>query len=323
MPSGSIFRLLAIIHTSLLAQNTLPTVAVIDFDARGISQLEAQTLTDRFRSSIGNTGAVRLVERRMMEEVLQEQGFQQTGCTTDECAVEVGQLLGVQYMVGGAIGKVGETFTIDSRMISVETGASIRTRNISYVGKVDGLIVEIEVLAYAMVEMDPPREVLARRRAGMSAVAAPVVKTKTGAMMRSLVFPGLGHFYAEKRLWGFGWILSELAVAGLIYTNYTIYQAALDDYNTSMDLYRSETDVKQIADYKSQARESHKEMDSANEEIRMLTTVAGGLWLANALHAFLVGPKRESVDAYKKSFLKLAYDPFTRHTQLRWEIALN
>ena len=104
------------------------TVAIVDFEGRGISQLEAKTLTDRFRSSLNKTGTVRMVERRMMEEVLQEQGFQQTGCTSDECAVEVGQMLGVQNMVGGAIGKVGNTFTIDVRMISIETGETISTK---------------------------------------------------------------------------------------------------------------------------------------------------------------------------------------------------
>ncbi len=107
------------------------TVAVVDFEGRGISSLEAQTLTDRFRTAVATTGVVRLVERRMMAELLDEQGFQQVGCTSDECAIEVGQLLGVEYILGGAIGKVGETFTIDARMISVETGITERVKELT------------------------------------------------------------------------------------------------------------------------------------------------------------------------------------------------
>lgn len=92
---------LSILTSPIFSQQgeALPTVAVLDFEARGISMVEAQSLTDRFRSSTGNTGAVRLVERGMMEEVLQEQGFQQTGCISEECVVEVGQLLGVESIV--------------------------------------------------------------------------------------------------------------------------------------------------------------------------------------------------------------------------------
>ena len=311
---------LVVLCAGLYAQDTRPTLAVIDFEGRGIAQLEAQTLADRFRSSIGNTGAYRLVERRMMENVLNEQGFQQTGCTTDECAVEVGKLLGVQYMVGGAIGKVGETFTIDTRMIAVETGESVRTRNVSYVGKVDGLIIEIEILAYEMVEMKPPMELLERRNLGTPAVGRPRAKTKMGAMMRSVMFPGLGQFYSGKGLWGAGWILSELAVAGLIYTNYTSYRSELNDYNDYMEQYRKETNTALIAEHRENAQASQDNMDRANEQIKMLTTVAGGLWLANAVHAFLVGPKRESRTAHKEPIMALAYDPLTRQLGLKWRL---
>jgi hypothetical protein len=66
------------------------TLAVLDFEGRGINTLEAATLTDRFTSEIGKTETMILVDRTMVEEILKEQGFQQSGCTTDECAVEVG-----------------------------------------------------------------------------------------------------------------------------------------------------------------------------------------------------------------------------------------
>ena len=42
------------------------TLAVLDFEGRGINTLEAATLTDRFTSEIGKTGAMRLVDRNMV-----------------------------------------------------------------------------------------------------------------------------------------------------------------------------------------------------------------------------------------------------------------
>ena len=73
-----------------------PTVAILDFEGRGVSIQEVQTLSERMRTEIGNTNAVRLIERKAVDKIMEEQGFQQSGCTTDECASEVGQLLGVQ-----------------------------------------------------------------------------------------------------------------------------------------------------------------------------------------------------------------------------------
>lgn len=315
--------------TFLLAQetDTRSTVAVLDFEGRGISQLEAQTLTDRFRTSIGITGAIRLVERNLMEEILQEQGFQQTGCTTDECAVEVGKLLGVQFMIGGAIGKIGETYTIDARMISIETGATERAREITYIGKVDGLIIEIEILAYIMAGLEPTPELLEKRRLGTQAFlekrAQMVVKTRTGALIRSLIFPGLGQFYSEKKLWGYGWLISEIAVGALIYTSYSSYQKATDNYNTYVERYNQSTNPTEISDYKDKVKISHGDIETSNDQMKLFASVAAGLWLANAVHAYLVGPKGASGRAYTEPSLKLAYDPHTRQAQVRFEIALD
>ena len=88
------------------SQDTRPTIAILDFEGQGISVQEVQTLTERMRSEIGSTNAVRLIERKAIESIMAEQGLAQSGCVSDECAAEVGQLLGVQFMINGTIGLV-------------------------------------------------------------------------------------------------------------------------------------------------------------------------------------------------------------------------
>ena len=138
------------------------TVAILDFEGRGISVMEAATLTDRLMSEMVNTDAIIMVERNQMDEILQEQGFQQSGCTTAECAAEVGALLGVEQMVSGSFGKLGNTYTIDSKIFSVETGATIRSVSKTYKGEVDGLLPVIEVVAWELVGLTPPADLIAR-----------------------------------------------------------------------------------------------------------------------------------------------------------------
>ena len=167
-------------------------VAILDLEGRGISEMEAQTLTDRMRSELVNTGAVTIVERSQMQEILEEQGFQQTGCTSDECAVEVGKLLGVQNMITGSIGKIGTSYTLDVRMFVVESGAIMKTVNRTYRGEVDGLIMEIERLAWDIVGLTPPAERFPDDVAadGRSYVpAAPAAEKKKSSR---LVWIGLG-----------------------------------------------------------------------------------------------------------------------------------
>jgi len=148
------------------------TVAVLDFEGRGITMQEAQTLTDRFTTSLASTEKVVMVERGTMVDVLEEQGFESGGCASDECAAEVGAMLGVEFMISGAIGKLGDTYTIDAKMFSVATGAAESMKSITYSGKVDGLIIEIEILAWDILGLDPPRSLKKRRKKDYSQVAA-------------------------------------------------------------------------------------------------------------------------------------------------------
>tara|TARA_Y100000310_G_scaffold27100_1_gene25789 strand:+ start:3120 stop:3809 length:690 start_codon:yes stop_codon:yes gene_type:complete len=129
------------IPVKILSQNPdkIP-VAILDLEGRGISALEAATLTDRLRSEMVTVGAFVVVERGQMEMLLEEQGFQQTGCTSAECAVEVGKLLGVQKMVTGSIGKLGELYTVDARMFDVQTGEIERVSKREHRGGIEGLI---------------------------------------------------------------------------------------------------------------------------------------------------------------------------------------
>ncbi|SVB59899.1 uncharacterized protein METZ01_LOCUS212753, partial [marine metagenome] len=141
-----------------------PTVAVLDFEGRGISNLEAQTLTDRFTTAMNNTDKVQLVERGVMSEVLEEQGLESGDCNSEECAAEVGAMLGVEFMINGAVGKLGDTYTIDIKMFSVATGAAENMKSVTYQGKVDGLIVEIELLSWTILGLDPPKDLIKKQR---------------------------------------------------------------------------------------------------------------------------------------------------------------
>ncbi len=97
-------------------------IAVVEFEGNGISQTEAIALTDRLRNELFRLGVFEVVERGMMETILTEQDFQLTGCTSNECLVEVGQLLGARQVVGGRISRVGAMFTVSARVVDVQTG---------------------------------------------------------------------------------------------------------------------------------------------------------------------------------------------------------
>jgi len=116
---------------------------VLDLDPTGIAKPDAAFLSDRLRTELFETGRFQVIEREKMNEILSEQGFQQSGWTSLECAVEIGQLLNVAVMTAGNIGKIEDLYSISVRMIDVKTGAIIKTATQDFEGKLSEVLTDV------------------------------------------------------------------------------------------------------------------------------------------------------------------------------------
>jgi curli biogenesis system outer membrane secretion channel CsgG len=109
-----------------------PNMAVLDFIAHDpISLSESAFVTEFFRSGIVKSEKVNLIDRKNMEQILNEQKFQMSGCTSEDCAVEMGKILNANEMVIGDIGKLGDRYIISISLVDIENG------KIVYVDKTD------------------------------------------------------------------------------------------------------------------------------------------------------------------------------------------
>ena len=306
-----------------------PTMAVIDFDGRGISVLEAQTLTDRFTTEMNYTDRVRMVDRRTMTDVLVEQGFSSGECTSEECAAEVGAALGVEFMINGSIGKIGNTYTIDCKMFSVATGAAESMKNISYQGEVDGLITEMEILAWDILDLNIPQDLIKKRQMGTRAYlesqAFAAVKTKQGALMRSAAFPGLGQLYNDKKIEGYAFIGLEVILLGMTLSNNSAFNAAQSDYNSNLVSYNAASTQDEIASYRALVEEADQEMVKRNNNLLLFSSLTTVIWIGNIVHAYLTGPEDVEARSDDRSAalpIRIAYDPTSARTILKWEFDL-
>ncbi len=133
--------------------DNLSFIAVIDFKGNNVTDGDCRAFTDRLRAELFNTKHYKVIEREMMEEIIKEQGFQQSGCSTDECMVEVGKLIGVEKIVGGSISKVGRTYSVSSRIVSVETGKILKGATYDYKGEIDELLTTgMRMVAYELIK---------------------------------------------------------------------------------------------------------------------------------------------------------------------------
>ncbi len=101
------------------------TMAVSNFDPQNVSAGDAAVISDMMRNQLIKEGAFNIVEKANMDKVLGEQAFQQTGCTTQECAVKLGKILNVKYLVVGSFGKALDQYVLSLRVIDVETAKAV------------------------------------------------------------------------------------------------------------------------------------------------------------------------------------------------------
>lgn len=127
-----------------VAQARQVQVAVNDLVPRGVAQTDVEILGDRLRAELLATGMVRVMERSQMDQILKEQAFQQSGaCEGGECAVQIGKLLAVDRMIVGSVGRIGELYTVQTRILDVGTGEIVFGANQDHAGRIENLLSKV------------------------------------------------------------------------------------------------------------------------------------------------------------------------------------
>jgi TolB-like protein len=98
-------------------------IAIMDLQPKDTTKVIAGAVTDMLRSDFSNTKLFTIVERGQMAEILKEQALQLTGCTDQNCAVEVGKLLSANKILVGEVTNIAGELIITARIVDVKNGS--------------------------------------------------------------------------------------------------------------------------------------------------------------------------------------------------------
>ena len=234
------------------------SLAVTDFDGYGISQTEAIALTNRLRNELFRIGIFEVVERSMMEEILNEQGFQMTGCTSTECLVEVGRLLGAQNMVGGSISKVGTIFSVSARLVDTESGRLLAVSDYDLKGEIgDMLTVGMKQVALLLADKEIPQEatqqpVATRIKEENNQTKLPVDSPSKGVKVEDWSLGGAGKDSDERLMRHIGGMLIFGPVGGSteykLHTGISLGYTLRRRYNSSLEKFFEDKRIYLLAD---------------------------------------------------------------------------
>lgn len=141
------------------------TVSVSDLAVTGgISADECRQLTRKLLNELAAAGIYDVLDIGKRDQILKEQEFQMTGaCDQASCLVEVGQLLGVQKMIGGSIGKLGNAYSVELQMVDVRTSRVDVPFSRSYSGNASVLLGAMREAALEFGRWKPGTQVTSNR----------------------------------------------------------------------------------------------------------------------------------------------------------------
>jgi TolB-like protein len=104
----------------------LPTVAVLDFTSfmmgdGGAAVNLGKAITAMLVTEFSNREGIQVIERAQLNDMLREQDLVLSGRVDESSAIEIGKLLGAQYVLLGQASSIVDNLRMDIRAVDVET----------------------------------------------------------------------------------------------------------------------------------------------------------------------------------------------------------
>jgi len=209
-----------------------------------------------------------MIERSQLGAVMNELALQQSGAVDDAKALQVGKLAGARALVVGRVSDGGDVFVVSARAVDAETGAVIVAEDVK--------LPKAELVAFS--------------------ANAVVLKSKSGAMFRSMVLPGWGQSYNGDDAKGvvLGALTLGLGVSTVVAGGLGVYNGFIDYPTAHLRDPAKSLSAAEKGAYIEGIRTSADAQLTAAAVLAGATAVA---WVVTAADAYVSGVDVESLDA--------------------------
>lgn len=112
------------------------TVAVLPFTDAGAGAHDRLAflrdwLPDKIAASLQGAGELRVVERRALLKILEEQKLGSSPLASNEGRIALGRIAGAQTMILGSFAAVGETLQVSARIVDTESGTILKSASVN------------------------------------------------------------------------------------------------------------------------------------------------------------------------------------------------
>jgi len=107
------------------SRSELPLLSVMDFVIENVSESEGKLIVDLLSSALIGIKKYRILDRSQRDNLIKELEFSYSDCTDETCQLELGRLLAADKIVVGSLGKVGNRYILNAKLLNVVTGEAV------------------------------------------------------------------------------------------------------------------------------------------------------------------------------------------------------
>ena len=124
----------------LFSQDGKLAISILDFTGEDVSDKLLRACYQKLETSLIESNRFTVIAKNQREQILKEMKFQSSGVCDEECAVEIGQLVGAEYlMIGEIIGFV-DLYQINIKIVNIEKGDVVEKVTEEIEGKLPQLL---------------------------------------------------------------------------------------------------------------------------------------------------------------------------------------
>ena len=127
-----IFLFWLILSSKISSSQETSIIALMPLEPIGVSDFEAKSFTEKLRVEINKyrkNGNFVTIEQQQIDKLFNEQGLQQTGCTSTECIVKAGEMLGANIVISGQVIEKRSCCKIEATITQVDKNKVLRKIN--------------------------------------------------------------------------------------------------------------------------------------------------------------------------------------------------
>tara|TARA_Y100000817_G_scaffold167206_1_gene130772 strand:- start:228 stop:998 length:771 start_codon:yes stop_codon:yes gene_type:complete len=160
-------------------------VASASFGGSGLSEMEMQVLYTRFFEQLTAASDNPLMDSENVDSQIDND------CITTECLKAGIDALGVQQLIAGTLKFSNNKYRVKARRMDASKSKP-KKYSIRYKGEPDGFITELEILAWKMMDKEPPESLTGKRKPNQESFFEKIAENPWAKRGLVLTVAGLG-----------------------------------------------------------------------------------------------------------------------------------